>query len=426
MRKVNKILIGVLSAVILIISFFGGFAVSSCVNKSNELNWTVGMIYKHYYAIDPVTGEKITLTEEDFINAITYTLLDDYSDYYSPDELTEYEASRQGKTYGIGVTLQNTGSGVRINSIAWNSPIDKACIAKNIDPVGRVIKSVSDVDGQNLTIVNDYTEFSSAINRYDKSVLFNINLDGISDPVTVSREDFTEAYVRYYDNKNAYVFVSDYGKTPVGEEINSGKSELPDDTAYIEFKRFNGGASEQFAAVMQYLKTLGKSKLILDMRSNGGGYMDILTDVASYLINNNGKNNTLVATAKYKDGTKSDYSFKSNNYVPLDKLTVIANEYSASATECLIGALLTYGDLSKDNLVITSSTTPTGVNKTYGKGIMQTTFYGPKNNAIKLTTAYIYWPDGTTNIHGKGIEASLENSVLYEDGFSRALAVSND
>ena len=161
------------------------------------------------------------------------------------------------------------------------------------------------------------------------------------------------------------------------------------------------------------------------MRSNGGGYMDILTDVASYLINNNGKNNTLVATAKYKDGTKSNYSFKSNNYVPLDKLTVIANEYSASATECLIGALLTYGDLSKDNLVITSSTTPTGVNKTYGKGIMQTTFYGPKNNAIKLTTAYIYWPDGTTNIHGKGIEASLENSVLYEDGFSRALAVSN-
>ena len=48
-----------------------------------------------------------------------------------------------------------------------------------------------------------------------------------------------------------------------------------------------------------------------------------------------------------------------------------------------------------------------------------------KNNAIKLTTAYIYWPDGTTNIHGKGIKANLENSVLYEDGYARALAVSN-
>jgi C-terminal processing protease CtpA/Prc len=153
--------------------------------------------------------------------------------------------------------------------------------------------------------------------------------------------------------------------------------------------------------------------------------MNILTKVASYLINNNGQGNTLVALAKYKNGSTAKYSFNNNNYVPLDKLTVIANEYSASATECLIGALLTYGDLDINNLIVTSQSSPTGQNTTYGKGIMQTTFYGPKNNAIKLTTAYIYWPDGTTNIHGKGIKANLEYSVLYEDGYARALAVSN-
>ena len=423
--KKNKILTSILAVIVLCASFFGGFAVSSCVRKTDEVNWTIDMILKHYYAVDPITGEKIELTKEDFINAITYTLLDDYSDYYTPDELVDYEESRQGKNSGIGVQLTSSSLGLKVSRVAWNSPLDNACLQNNIDPIGKIITAVSSLDGTNKVNVTTYNDFSSAISVYGKGVKFNLYFDGILDPVTVSREDFTESYVRYYDTNSTYAFISDYGDEPTGKQLLGGKADLPSDTAYIVFTRFNGGADEQFKDAMLHLKSAGKTKLILDMRSNGGGYMNILTKVASYLINNNGQGNTLVALAKYKNGSTAKYSFNNNNYVPLDKLTVIANEYSASATECLIGALLTYGDLDINNLIVTSQSSPTGQNTTYGKGIMQTTFYGPKNNAIKLTTAYIYWPDGTTNIHGKGIKANLENSVLYEDGYARALAVSN-
>ena len=61
--KKNKILTSILAVIVLCASFFGGFAVSSCVRKTDEVNWTIDMILKHYYAVDPITGEKIELTK---------------------------------------------------------------------------------------------------------------------------------------------------------------------------------------------------------------------------------------------------------------------------------------------------------------------------------------------------------------------------
>jgi carboxyl-terminal processing protease len=81
---------------------------------------------------------------------------------------------------------------------------------------------------------------------------------------------------------------------------------------------------------------------------------------------------------------------------------VLANENTASASECLLGVLVHYGDVLKNNSDVILEMNEEGAYRTYGKGIMQTTYMLLSGGALKLTTAKIYWPDGETSIHGVG------------------------
>jgi hypothetical protein len=82
--------------------------------------------------------------------------------------------------------------------------------------------------------------------------------------------------------------------------------------------------------------------------------------------------------------------------------------------------MLHYGDqFSKDRLVIEEH--PIEGARTYGKGIMQTTYWMIKGGAIKLTTGQMYWPDNQTSIHQIGITTTPENSVHPSRALSRAI-----
>ena len=99
-------------------------------------------------------------------------------------------------------------------------------------------------------------------------------------------------------------------------------------------------------------------------------------------------------------------------------MCVLANKNTASASECLIGALLYYGDLlTKEKVILEEDAT--GVAKTYGKGIMQSTYILTNGGAFKLTTAKIYWPDATTSIHGIGFKDGTK--AVKEDVIKTAL-----
>ena len=125
--------------------------------------------------------------------------------------------------------------------------------------------------------------------------------------------------------------------------------------------------------------------------------------------------------ARYKDGTRENYAIGSTaaaDIVDADtEVYVLANSDTASASEALIGCLVSYGVLDYEDIYIseysesyldamgyTAEQLKSG--KTYGKGIMQSTFYNRQTGeALKLTTAQIYWPDGTT-IHDRGLSAA--------------------
>lgn len=426
--KKRRILTIALAVFLAVAMFLAGFfsEMLFCGGKYSELEWMIEKIDAHYMELDE-NGNVREFTAEDYINIIdngkklkadNYGLLDIYSEYYTKEEYNEIVSSKEGNATGIGVTFYSGGNGLTVRQVAFNSPLDKAQLEKGIDLRG---KSLIKVNG---ATISNRMGFETEIAKYSNGQNFTLEFDG-NITLTVKSVAYVQSYFRYFDSDSAVIFSSEYGYKPAKEIINSANvySNLPQDTAYIIFNRFNGNATEELEIIMQYLVARGKKKVILDLRDNGGGYMSILSDVASYFLKGTAKNK-LVTVAKYKDGDMEEYKTSANNYVNIDKLTVIANENTASASECLIGALLTNGDLKRENLIITNFS-DSSTYKTYGKGIMQTTFTSPKGTAIKLTTAYVYWPDRTTNIHGKGIVANTGNGVGFTNGFTRALEVNN-
>ena len=138
--------------------------------------------------------------------------------------------------------------------------------------------------------------------------------------------------------------------------------------------------------------------------------MDILQEIASYFCKNTTEKKPVIAVAEYRRGQRETFRAQGNYYKEYfseqSRITVLADEMTASAAECLIGCMVDYGTVAlKDICVIERG----GVAKTYGKGIMQTTYpFGLGNtDAIKLTTARILWPTSDTCIHGTGVTPEL-------------------
>ena len=95
------------------------------------------------------------------------------------------------------------------------------------------------------------------------------------------------------------------------------------------------------------------------------------------------------------------------------RVTVIADKNSASASECLLGVMIDYGATAYEDICLVERD---GEARTYGKGIMQTTYplFGFTGEAVKLTTAQICWPKGNC-IHGRGILPQDGTKTVQED-----------
>lgn len=145
---------------------------------------------------------------------------------------------------------------------------------------------------------------------------------------------------------------------------------------------------------MTRLQDAGIKKLVLDLRNNGGGYLNAALEISSSLI----PKKSVVFTEKDKNGKVTKQKTKDEfNQVKMDKIVVLQNENTASASEVLIGAL-------KDNLgdkVTTVGTT------SYGKGTEQVTVPFSDGTSFKYTIAHWYTPNGTS-INKKGFKPDIE------------------
>ena len=419
-KKSTRIILIVLS---LVIAFTGGFFTHYLVQPKEvkKLSNILSIMKKN--AKDP-NGNDLTFEADEVAKVFVDAILvgDDYAKYFTKEELRKENTEGKGNYAGVGISIYTNEP--RIYSVLGNSPAEKAGIKKgDLFIKGKVLNG----EWVDFSSTNDLTTLISNANEGEE-MEFVIKREGVvlSDNIIVAKRKYVCSYVYYYDNETSLRFVSEGEEKPVktlfAEERNPM---LNDDTAHIIFRSFEGDSAEQLGEALDYFYSKGKTKLIFDLRANGGGYMDCLQKVASYFINNGGKIKNLITEAQERNDTFSFYTNGNNFNSQLQNIVVLADSGTASASECLIGAMLCYKDanFSIDNLLLTQNESR-GDYSTFGKGIMQTTYPLLSGGALKLTTARIYWPDKETCIHGTGIvQNNPLNQVTDETAIARALEI---
>lgn len=411
-KKILKISLAVLlAAVILCGVFFAGFFTHKLTRPAaiNSYEWALNVIDENYCGerregkiqinSDGYTKEEISL------KALAATL-DDYSAYYTAAEYAEVLKDNSGEKSGVGVTTNFiSGKGAYVVSVSGNSPAFKAGVQ-----VGDVFTAGKAAGGERVEFNTsaDFSGFVSARATGEKFTLFTE-----SGSFELSKEEYAASYAAMFTSKAEFGFC--YG----GEEnyyyrLTDKMGFLPEDAAYIKLSQFYGNAADEVGYLISKFNAENKTTLILDLRNNGGGYVSVMQNMAGYFLSG-GDHSREAMIAEYKNGGRDVFGWR--NYAADaavkdgTEIYVLANSGTASASEALIGVLVSYGVLEYENIIISDYTENylnwAGANaktgRTYGKGIMQSTFKNPQTGeAFKLTTARILWPNGKC-IHGAGL-----------------------
>jgi carboxyl-terminal processing protease len=149
-------------------------------------------------------------------------------------------------------------------------------------------------------------------------------------------------------------------------------------TGYIKISKFAATTDIDFRKALSKLKIDGMSKLLLDLRGNGGGYLNAATSLADEFL---GKGKLIVYTKGVHE-PRTDYFATDSGTFQQGKVTVLIDEYSASASEILAGALQ---DLDRATIV---------GRRSFGKGLVQQQFPFGDGSAVNLTVARYYTPSG--------------------------------
>jgi carboxyl-terminal processing protease len=359
MNKKKKIGLVVL---LLVFCVAGGYGVAQLGNgtmsQEKKLS-TLQMLIDQYYLEDADEEE----LDEGVFKGYVEQLDDPYSVYYTKEEYDDLKEDDSGYYDGIGVVVSQdtTTNEVMITRVFENGPAAEAGI-KRYD----VIEEVNGTSVSNMTL----SEVVTAIRESEgNKVTLSIDRDG--EKMTVESE------------------LSEVETEMVVSQM------LEDKIGYIAIYEFIDTTYEQFQKACETLEEQGMEALVLDLRSNPGGLLDQVQEVADDFL----EEGSVIVSTEDKQGNK-EY-LKASSGVSLDMpLVVLVDGYSASASEILAGVIKDYklGTLMGQ--------------KTYGKGIVQRIFPLSDGSAVKLTIAKYYTPNGDY-IHGKGIEPDIEIKDAY-------------
>jgi len=283
---------------------------------------------------------------------------DPYTTYYTKKEMKTIMEETNGNFVGIGVymTKDLEKNAILIIKPIENSPAEKAGILP-----GDLITKVDDVE---------YTgdKLEEASNK-------------------IRGEEGTKVKLEIYRNGETKTFELTRTKVVVSHVTTKV---LNNDIGYIAISDFEGECASEFETKYKQLEKQGIKKLIIDIRNNGGGIVDEALKIANMLVD---KDSTLLITKDKSD--KEEVTKPTEKPIINIPTVVLVNEYSASASEILAGALK---DNGKATLVGT---------KTYGKGIIQELHQLSDGSGLKITVSEYYTPNHNA-IHKIGITPDVE------------------
>lgn len=317
-------------------------------------------VLKDYYVGD-IDEQKL---EEGIYKGFVAGVGDAYTNYYTSDEYASFKEKSSGMYAGIGIqmTLQTYDNSIEVTEVFEGSPAEKV----GIKPKDRIIKAAGKrVTGDEFeilpTLVKGTPGTTVDITVYrpseEKNYDFTIERASVASPTV---------YFRMLDNE----------------------------VGYIQIKQFEAVTYDQFKVALDKLKKEKAKGLVLDLRDNPGGLLNIVEQIADELVPEG-----IIVSTKDKQGKGSEY-YADSKYTDIP-MVVLINGNSASASEVLAGALKDY---SRAELIGTT---------TFGKGVVQTIIPLSDGSAIKLTTSQYFTPSGVC-IQGIGIAPDYEVKLSTE------------
>jgi carboxyl-terminal processing protease len=289
------------------------------------------------------------------------SLGDPYSVYYTEEELNDLMTDTAGIYYGIGayVSLDEDMNLPRISGVMPGTPAERAELMTD-----DIIYEVDKESTQGL--------------KLDEVVSLIKGPEGTTVHLTLLRGSKMEEIE--VDVERSAVEVPTVNTKLLGENENIG---------YLQITEFDDITPDQFTEGMAELRESNIEGLIIDLRSNPGGSLQAVCDIARQIL----PKGIIVYTVD-RNGEREDYTCDGAHEIDIP-VVVLVNQYSASASEILSGAIKDY-KLGK----LVGMTT-------FGKGIVQRVFDLKDGTAVKLTVSNYYTPNGN-NIHGIGIEPDVE------------------
>ncbi|HLN54027.1 MAG TPA: S41 family peptidase [Lentimicrobium sp.] len=363
MTKAEKLYIITLS-LLLIITFSGLQTVNAQRNeiRDNVEKYSSLLQIINYYYVDSTNQSDLTET------AIVSLLkeLDPHSIYLSKKEVQKANEPLLGNFEGVGIQFQIYNDTILVISAVPGGPSDKLGIM-----AGDKIIKINNEDAFGEKVTNAFV-----MERLRGPKGTEVTIDILRNN-TLPLIDYTIKRDKIPLNSIDATFM------------------LNEDIGYIKLTRFARTSMDEMETAIASLKQQGMKDLILDLRNNSGGYLDIAVDLSDEFL----PANRLIV---YTEGLRSPrMEFRATNQGNFEqgKLIVLVNEGSASASEIVAGAVQDW-----DRGLIVGR-------RSFGKGLVQRPFTLPDSSMIRLTTARYYTPSG------RSIQKSYEGGVedYYED-----------
>jgi len=342
-------------------------------NPKNKLNRLIDFIENEY--VDNVNMDSIVdLTANNIL-----AKLDPHSVYIPPSEQTSVAESMKGDFVGIGVNFYMYKDTVAVIKPLENGPSEKA----GIKPGDRILYADNyKLFGKKLPTDSLFSKLKGA--------------EGSEIELTIFRKSENKKF-KIKLNRDVVPIKS----VDVAVMVNPV-------TGYIKINRFAETTYKEFMVGLEKLRQLGATSLIIDVRENGGGYMEMAAEIADEFL----KDKQLIVFLKNKKGRIDKTFATETGTFETGKVAILIDENSASASEILAGAIQ-----DNDRGVIIGR-------RSFGKGLVQREMGFDDGSAVRLTVARYYTPTGRSiqKAYVKGDESAyfsefgkrFENGELYE------------
>ena len=329
---------------------------STVVGKdTNEKLETIeGLIDDNFYFSDDDQAK-----QDGIIRGYLESLDDPYSVYYTAEEYADFMVDAEGEYVGVGFQVsQNIETKILTITKVFDGPAKEAGIQTE-DVITKV--DGEDISGQDIDSVVD----------------------------KIRGEEGTEVTLTMYRASDGQEHDFTMKRRKVENPTVESKM-LENNIGYVQVTSFSEVTGEQFVKAIMDLETSGMEGLIVDLRDNGGGLLDIAVAMLDYVL----PEGKIVYTEDKNGNVTSEYT-STNEYQFTKPMAVLVNGYSASASEIFAGAIKDHGT----GMIVGETT--------YGKGIVQRMFPLNDGSAVKLTIAKYFTPNGN-DIHKVGITPDVE------------------